>query len=169
VPRPPPLPPPVGATTCVAAVAYDGVGRDLVYAVKFRGERAVAAWAAARLAPTLPAGAGAVTWVPTTPARRRRRGGDQAEVLARAVARAAGAPAVALLRGAHGPPQAGRDRVDRLRGPALVRHPHAAVPPVVVLVDDVVTTGGSVTAAARVLRAAGAREVHVVALARTPR
>jgi predicted amidophosphoribosyltransferase len=42
------------------------------------------------------------------------------------------------------------------------------VPRQVLLVDDVVTTGSTVTAAARVLRAAGAANVHVAAAARTP-
>ena len=45
----------------------------------------------------------------------------------------------------------------------------ADVPSRVVLVDDVYTTGATVDAAAAALRAAGAREVHVVTLARAVR
>jgi predicted amidophosphoribosyltransferase len=41
--------------------------------------------------------------------------------------------------------------------------------PRLVLVDDVYTTGATASAAADALRKAGAREVHVVTLARTPR
>ncbi len=41
--------------------------------------------------------------------------------------------------------------------------------PRVALVDDVYTTGSTASAAAHTLRKAGALEVHVVTLARTPR
>ena len=44
----------------------------------------------------------------------------------------------------------------------------ARVPETVWLVDDVVTTGATLGEAARVLRAAGARRVAAVCLARTP-
>ena len=40
---------------------------------------------------------------------------------------------------------------------------------IVVLVDDVVTTGATANACARALKKAGAREVRVLALARTVR
>jgi orotate phosphoribosyltransferase len=39
----------------------------------------------------------------------------------------------------------------------------------VVLVDDVVTSGASMTAGAMALRRVGAREIHGVAAAQTPR
>ncbi len=41
--------------------------------------------------------------------------------------------------------------------------------PSVALVDDVYTTGSTASAAAHALRKAGALDVHVVTLARTPR
>jgi predicted amidophosphoribosyltransferase len=170
----PALPPPSGVDGCRAVVAYEGVGRELVARLKYRNARSSLTWLAvamARLAARLLAGGGAggrpwVTWLPTTGRRRRDRGFDQAELLARAVARRLGVPCRALLVRAPGPPQTGRSRTERRRGPGFVLR--RAPPETVVLVDDVVTTGTSVSAAARALRAAGARRVLVVAAARTP-
>jgi predicted amidophosphoribosyltransferase len=140
----------------------------MVADLKFAGSLGVVCWAAEVLAGALVAGPRlqVVTWVPTTPAHRRRRGRDQAEVLARGVARAAGLPLASLLRRGPGLPQRGRSAVERAAGPPL--RANRPVPAGVVVVDDVVTTGGSVAAAARALRSAGASTVVAAALARTP-
>lgn len=115
-----------------------------------------------------PLGLEVVTWVPTTAAHRRRRGVDQAEVLAAAVAGALGLPCRSLLRRLPGPPQAGRGAAARRLGPPLAVRRGSVVPAGVLVVDDVVTSGGSVAAAARALRAAGAGRVVAAAAARTP-
>jgi hypothetical protein len=99
--------------------------------------------------------------------RRRRRGYDQAAVLAGAVARALGAPASNLLARAPGSAQTGRSGVERLQGPSFA--PRRSVGGSVLLVDDVVTTGTTMAAAATTLRHAGARHVRGVALAYRPR
>jgi predicted amidophosphoribosyltransferase len=150
-----------------ALLAYDGAGRALVTALKYRNQRGalrLVGQALARRAPS--GGVDAVTWAPTTPARRRARGFDQAELLARSVARALGCPCLSLLRRPPGPPQTGRTRVERLDSPSFeVRPP---VPRRILLVDDVVTTGATLRAAAATLRLAGAAEVALLALAATP-
>ena len=168
--RPPPaLPPPAGLSTCVALLAYDGVGRELVARLKYRNARCVVPWLAAGMAALATrTGADVVTWVPTTPERRRRRGFDQGRVLAVAVARDLGLPCLPLLRRMPGPPQTGRSRTERLAGPRLERRRRAPVPPGVIVVDDVVTTGATLATAARVLRASGAQRVHAVVAARGP-
>ena len=82
-----------------APLAYDGVARELVQALKFRGALPVARLMAAQLAAGLPPalrGVDAVVPVPPHRGRRRRRGFDPAGVLARALARAAGAAARAV-------------------------------------------------------------------------
>ena len=107
-----------------------------------------------------------VTWAPTTPSRLRARGFDQAELLAKGVARHLGLPSRRLLRRGAGPAQTGRDAAARLTGPVFFSRAGAGGRRIL-LVDDVVTTGATVAAAARALREAGAGGVHVVAAART--
>ena len=162
------LPPPPGLDGCGALLAYEGVGREVVARLKYRNARATVPWLAEGMA-ALAAGrvTDVVTWVPTTGARRRARGFDQGEILARAVARRLVLPCRPLLRRLSGPPQTGASRAARLTGPRLVLRRGASVAGRrVLLVDDVVTTGGTLVAAARVLRAAGAAQVTAVAAAR---
>lgn len=147
---------------------FAGVGRSVVMALKRRGSWWWLPWAAARLCPA-PNSVDVLAWVPTTRRRRRLRGADQAELLARACARRLGLVAAAALV----PPrraQHGGTRHDRLRrAPYRVRRRAAVAGLRVLLVDDVVTTGASMRAAAAALRAAGATEVHGVVLARAAR
>ncbi|MGQ0434422.1 MAG: ComF family protein [Microthrixaceae bacterium] len=107
-----------------------------------------------------------VTWAPTGAARRRARGFDQAELLARAVARRCGLPCALMLRRHVGPAQSGRTAAERHAHPGFVAVRRC--PPKVLVVDDVVTTGSTLSAAARALRAAGSGTVIAVVMARSP-
>ena len=148
-------------------LAYEGPGRRLVQGLKYRNRRAALALLSRALAERLDGdGADVVTWVPALPANRRRRGYDQAELLARRVGRRCRIPVRRLLVRRGSRSQTGLGRAARLAGPDLV--PRGRVPPRVLVVDDVVTTGGSLGAAARALRAAGATHVRAAVLAATP-
>ena len=154
----------------MALTAYDTAGRAVVQAIKYRNHRDALSWAAGGLARLLAdvdgMGAPTITWAPTSADRVRTRGYDQAELLAGALARAVGSRPRRLLRRLPGPPQTGRPARERRTGPQfqVVAAPSRSV----IVVDDVVTTGATASSAAAALRAAGAGEIIVVALARTP-
>ena len=158
-----------------APLAYSGPARDLVRALKFRGATAVADAMAAQIAANAPAaqiGANApaasppeLVPVPLHPRRLRRRGYNQAALIADALARRAGLEvADCLARTGSAATQVGRDR---RAGPAGSVEPRGHVPDRVVLVDDVATTGATLAACAAVARAAGAHEVTALVFART--
>jgi predicted amidophosphoribosyltransferase len=159
--------PPAGIDAWAAPFAYEGVARELVARVKYRGAHAVTAWLASAMvvlvAPPVPE---LVTWVPTTSARRRERGFDHGELLARHVARRLSRPARRMLTRSPGPAQTDLRGAARRRGP-LIEAVRAA-PTHVLLVDDVATTGSSLSAAAAALRAHGAVRVVALTAARTP-
>ncbi|HEV2874728.1 MAG TPA: hypothetical protein VGW14_06220 [Thermoleophilaceae bacterium] len=107
--------------------------------------------------------------VPLHPVRLRRRGFNQAGVLADAIARTTGLAASGCLRRrGPGPPQVGRTRGARLAGPAGSIDARPPAPPVALIVDDVVTTGATLAACAAALRQAGTTELAAIAFARTP-
>jgi predicted amidophosphoribosyltransferase len=164
---PPAAPPPPGVERWVALLAYDGVARELVARIKYRRAHAAVGWLADGMArvvgPPLP---DAVTWAPTTPRRRRERGFDHAELLARGVARALHRPVLRLLTRPDGPAQTGRPAAERRTGPRFGSV--GGAPSAVLLVDDVATTGATLSAAAGALRSAGAETVLAVTAARTP-
>jgi len=163
----PALPAPPGLDSCAALLSYAGAGRELVARLKYRNARGSVPFLARGMAALAPAGVEVVTWAPTTPARLRRRGFDQARLLARAVARELGVPRQPLLARRPGPAQTGRDAAGRHSGPGFAGR-RAIGGRRVLLVDDVVTTGATVAAASRALKDAGAGHVHAVAAARTP-
>ena len=162
---------------------YDGVLRALVHALKYDGRRSLAGRLGeplGRAVADVLAGADALVPVPLHPWRAWTRGFNQADDVARALG--ASLPVWRLLgRRRATRPQASLAAAARLANVAgafhlagLTRRGRRAAASrasgrVLVLIDDVATTGATLEACARVLRAAGARDVRAVTLARVAR
>jgi ComF family protein len=150
----------------------------LVHALKYEGWAELAAEMGRAMAAELRVGREApshrrvVVPVPTTAARVRARGYNQAELLARSVAAALDLPFVeALVRTRGGPTQVAlppSQRRANVKGAFALRDGQSArvVGAHVVLVDDVLTTGSTAGAAASELARVGASEITLVVFAR---
>ncbi len=99
---------------------------------------------------------------------------NQAVLLAQALSKKTGFAVLpdALSRTRHTPPQTGLSRAQReknVSGAFTIngRYKKAIAGKTVLLIDDVMTTGSTLSACARVLLKAGAKEVNVLTLART--
>ncbi len=111
--------------------------------------------------------------VPTTPRRRRRRGYNQATLLAQALSELVGRPMLeALDRPVERPTQVSLPPDQRLANVqnTLVARDEARARlggRTVLLVDDVLTTGATALEAARTLISAGAEHIYLGTFART--
>jgi ComF family protein len=176
-------PPPAVCPTCAAdgpaydyaraAAVYGGVMRDALHRFKFGGRRTLAQpladLAVEQCGATLPDGIGAVVPVPLARDREWERGFNQAALLAERIAKRLDVPIRAgwLARQRATKPQSDLPAAERS---ANVRGAFRAAPAVadrhVLLVDDVLTTGATLGECARALRAAGARRIGALTVAR---
>ncbi|MFM9891108.1 MAG: double zinc ribbon domain-containing protein [Rickettsiales bacterium] len=160
-----------------AALVYDATSAPLISALKFHDQ-----WAGLARYVTLMRGAGGALFdnvdvivpVPLHWRRMLKRRYNQSALLAYGLGRASGLPVEPnlLQRVRFTPPQMRLDRATRLKNVvgAFAVAPHAAARlsgKTVLLIDDVVTTGATANACARVMLDGGAKEVRVLALART--
>jgi competence protein ComFC len=114
-----------------------------------------------------------VVSVPLHPARRKSRTFDQADLLAEAVAEALAIEYAsgAMARLVDTPTltrQSREQRAETVKGVFTVRKPLTVEGKRCLLVDDVMTTGATASECARVLKRAGAKDIAVCVLARTP-
>jgi len=157
-----------------AAFVYDGNARGVVHALKYRGLTALAEpMASLMLAASGDAleAVDLIVPVPLAGLRRRTRGYNQAESLARALGDELGLPVVprALARKRHAPPQArSADAETRRRNVAgaFTARPELVAGARILLVDDVTTTGATLASCAAALNEAAATSVGCLTFAR---
>ena len=159
---------------CTAPLYYEGQVRDAILAFKFKAKlggldafgRLMAQTAAERYSGEFDA----ITWVPVSKKRLKKRGFDQARYLTASMCVDWHvAPLETLRKIVDNPPQSGLDDAATRR--ANVLGVYEAVSPEqfagkrLLLVDDICTTGATLGECARVLKAAGAAEVLCLTLA----
>lgn len=157
-------------TAARAPFLYRGPLAAAVRGLKFSGWKVLARHLGGAMAAACDLEAEMVTWVPLSRRRRSRRGFDQAELLARAVAPRLRLPVRRLLlRTRETSPQARRGALERRRALRHAFRARGRPPTSVLLVDDVLTTGTTAAACAETLRGAGAERVLVLVAARSVR
>ena len=165
-----------GCDACLSPLWYrDGV-REAVHRYKFNGGATHAALFGELMAQCLAdrwdGTVDLITWAPLHPKRKKRRGYDQAELLARRVGGLTGLPVENTLEKLRSTAVQSRTEGDAARR-ANVRGAYRALPGLdlagqrVVLVDDVVTSGATLAECAAALRAAGAASVTGLTFARS--
>lgn len=152
-----------------APLRYEGVGKEIVHALKYQGYTQVVGRLMAPLMSEVIEGPfDTVTCVPLHRSRRRSRGFNQAELMARVVAERIKVPFLdkleALRRTRDQTELSAAERRRNVEGSIKARGPLQGR---VLLIDDVFTTGATFDAGARALVRAGADEVHAVSLCRT--
>lgn len=162
----------------VATFRYEAPISDAILRMKFRGMASYAdqfgRWMAVTVRDRLEGQFDLISWVPCSRRRIWTRGFDQAELLAKALARELGQEAVPTLRKVrHNPKQSRTQGAARRR--ANVLGAYRAIDPAqlqgkrILMVDDVLTTGATLSECGKTLRLAGSGELvcAVIAVAHT--
>ncbi len=160
--------------TCIAAYPYETPVRESMLRFKFSGRQEYAKIYAPMLAASirerLAGRYDVIGWVPVSRRRKRKRGYDQAELLARQTAAILGEPVVPVLQKVRHTPaqstiQGAQRRKANVLGAYRVNEREDLSGRRVLLIDDVVTTGATLSECSRVLRTANVKEVVCAAFA----
>lgn len=155
-------------THCISAAYYEGAIRSAFLQYKFYGQRQLAKAFAMPMQKAiegqLPGRFDLITWIPVSEETLKKRGYDQARLLAEAIGQLLQTPVLAALAQPRAKvpqstllsPQARRENV---KGCFALRNPAALKGKRVLLIDDVITTGATLEEACETLGHAGVQEV----------
>lgn len=163
-----------GYERCAAAFVYEEPIRGSILRFKFHGMQTYAVqfarWMAVRVRGELRTSFDFVTWTPCSRRRRWSRGFDQAELLAKALARELDLEARPTLeKFRHRPPQSKTKTAAKRR--ANVQGAYRLLPGAdvrgrtVLVVDDILTTGATLGECGRILRQAGVKDLYAAVIA----
>jgi len=162
-------------SVCVSPLFYVGTVRESHHRYKFQGagfySKVYAPFVARCVTDHCAGRYDLVSWVPLSRGRLRKRGYDQARLLAQDTAKALGTDATATLKKVKNTPAqsgiGGRDaRQANISGAYRVLAPARVKGRRILLIDDIATTGATLSECARALQMAGAEEVLCATLAR---
>ena len=159
---------------CAAPLYYEGSVRDAILAFKFKGRiehlNCFGVLMAEKAAEVYADRFDAVTWVPVSKKRLKKRGFDQARMLCASLCVDWHIdPQETLRKTGDNPPQSGIDDPAARRANVLDMYepvsPENIAGKRFLLIDDIVTTGATLAECVRVLKAAGAADVVSLTLA----
>lgn len=158
-----------GLDSVRAATIYDSFAKDLVAGLKFQGTREAAGIMARQMVPlVLKDKKAVIVPVPTSTKRVRQRGFDQADLIARELAKHTRLATGRYLKRHGHTHQIGASREQRLqqlKSSFSLRKGTNLDGRRVILVDDVTTTGATLEAAAAMVRAAGPAYIEAIVFA----
>ncbi len=158
----------IGRFHAFSACEYRGLAARLVQRYKYSDDKWLCAFMASAMAQACDmAGADVICHVPLHDKRRKSRGFDQAEELAKWLSELTGKPFVrALKRVRHTPTQTKLSAAQRKKNVAGAFESLCPISGRAVLVDDVLTTGATAAECAGVLLESGAQSVVILTFAR---
>ena len=165
-------------SVCVSPLYYEGSVREAILRFKFRNATTYAGLFGKLIADCIRENLAGeydlISWVPLSKKRLKKRGYDQAMLLAMAAALELDDVAVeTLVKHTDVPAQSGLGSAEKRRanvsGSYAVSDPELIDGKRILLIDDIVTTGSTLSECARTLLGAGAEKVVCATLARTER
>ena len=158
---------------CVAPFIYKDSVRESLHRYKFRSAAAYAGVYAEFIAKSIDENrifCDIISWVPLSKRRLRERGYDQAELIARELAKILGLECLPLLeKQRHNKAQSGLSGREARKANAAGAYrciaPEKLKDKTLLLVDDIVTTGATLSECAAVLNRTGCKEIYAAAVA----
>ena len=151
---------------------YEGVIKDYLKSFKFEQKRSAASEIAKYMNDYLPYmnTKTLVTWIPTSPSRMRVKGFDHSRLIAKELARKRKLNYTELFTRNHETMLhllTKEERQKNITSMYSARNSFVIKDKTILLVDDIITTGATVSECSKLLKKADAKEVMVVAFAKT--